>query len=152
MKTKKIPINLYLALALVFLILPMLVGCGTISAGAVQPEQENQGAAETESGGIALGEIGTIEVGVEPTPLPEGITYTNETYEFAFEYPETWTLIEEDHGVVLQQGPNRLTINFRWADEQIDRFGRTGMGVGDLIYAGKVNFMNQVIPAESAVL
>jgi len=149
MKTKKIPINLYLALALVFLILPMLVGCGTISAGAVQPEQENLGAAETESGGIDLGEIGTIEVGVEPTPLPEGITYTNETYEFAFEYPETWTLTEEDHGVVLQQGPNRLAINFRWADEQIDRFGRTGMGAGDLIYAGKVNFMNQVIPAEA---
>lgn len=149
MKTKKIPIHLYLALALICLILPMLVGCGTISAGAVHPEQESLGTAETESGGIDLSKIGTLEVGVEPTPLPEGITYTNETYGFAFEYPETWTLTEEDHGVVLQKGPNRLTINFRWADEQIDRFGRTGMGAGDLIYAGKVNFMNQVIPAEA---
>ncbi len=105
-------------------------------------------AAETEPGGIDLGEVGAIEVGVEPTPTPENFTYTNEAYGFSFVYPETWTLTEEDHGVILQKGTNRLGINFRWADEPVEHFGRTGMGAGDFIYAGKISFLNQVIPVE----
>ena len=149
MKTRKLPTNLYIVFTLSFLILPVLAGCGTVGAGAVQPQPGDQGEAETESGGIDLGDIGTIEVGIEPTPLPESSSYTNEAYGFAFDYPETWTLTEEDHRVILQKGTNRLRINFRRADEQIDQFGRTGIGAGDLIYAGKVNMMDQVIPAEA---
>jgi hypothetical protein len=149
MKTKKYPTHLYIIFSLCFLILPILAGCGTVEAGAAQPEPENHEGAKTESGGLDPGGIGTIEIGVEPTPLPERASYTNHAYGFAFDYPETWTLTEQDHGVVLQKGTNRLGINFRWADEQIDQWGRTGMGAGDLIYAGKINFMNQVIPAEA---
>lgn len=149
MKTKKSPLNLYAALFLFVLVLPILAGCGRVEAGAVQPAGKDPGTAETQSSGIDLGEIGAIEAGVEPTPLPGRKTYTNEDYGFGFDYPETWALSEADHEVVLQKGTNRLGINFRWADEQVDNFGRTGMGAGDFIYAGKVNFMNQVIPAEA---
>ena len=149
MKTKKYPANLPIIFSLWFLILLLLAGCGTVEAGVVQPEPEITERAKTVSGGIDPGGIGTIEVGIEPTPLPERSSYTNNVYGFIFDYPETWTLTEQDHGVVLQKGENRLGINFRWADEQIDQFGRTGMGAGDPIYVGKVNFMNQVIPAEA---
>ena len=45
---------------------------------------------------------------------------------FITENRKTWSLIEQDHGMVLEIGTNRLGINFRWADEQIDQFGRTG--------------------------
>ena len=149
MKTKKPQTSNHTAICFLILILLILTGCGTVEAGAIQPGIEEPGAAATESGGIDLGETGAIEVGIEPTPTPGRASYTNEVYGFAFDYPETWALTEEDHGVILQKGADRLGINFRWADEQIDHFGRTGMGAGDFIYAGKINFMNQVIPAEA---
>ncbi len=149
MKTKKPQTSNHTAVCFLILMLLILTGCGTVEAGAIQPEIKEPEAAETESGGIDLGETGAIEVGIEPTPTPGRASYTNGVYGFTFDYPETWTLTEEDHGVILQKGANRLGINFRWADEQIDHFGRTGMGAGDFIYAGKINFMNQVIPAEA---
>ncbi|MEJ2599059.1 MAG: hypothetical protein P8Z00_12045 [Anaerolineales bacterium] len=149
MKTRKFPIQLHIIFSLWFLILPILGGCGTVEAGAVQPEPDNPKRAQTDSGEMDPAGIGTIEIGVEPTPTPERTSYTNNAYGFAFDYPETWTLTEQDHGVVLQKGTNRLGINFRWADEQVDQFGRTGIGAGDFIYAGKINFMNQVIPAQA---
>jgi hypothetical protein len=149
MKTKKSPLNLFAALSIFVLVLPILAGCGRVEAGAVQPVEKDPHTAETESSGIDLGEIGAIEAGIEPTPLPGRITYTNEVYGFAFDYPETWTLTEADHKIVLQKGTIQLGINFRRADEQIDPFGRTGIGAGDFIYAGKVSFINQVIPAEA---
>lgn len=148
METRKLFGGNYATIFFVILILFILTGCGT-AAGAIQPGTEGSRSGETGSGGIDLGEIGTIEVGIEPTPLPQSSSYANETYGFAFDYPVTWTLSEEDHRVVLQKGTNRLGINFRWVDEQTGHFGRTGMGAGDLIYAGKVNFMDQVIPAEA---
>jgi hypothetical protein len=146
--TRKFPTNLYIVFSIWFLILPVLAGCGTVEAGAVQPEPDNSKLARTESGEMDPAGIGTIQIGVEPTPTPERNSYTNNDYGFAFDYPETWRLTEQDHGVVLQRGTNRLGISFRRADENVDGFGRTGMGAGDFIYAGKVNFLDQVIPAE----
>jgi hypothetical protein len=148
MKIKTPQTNIYTAITFLILILLILTGCGTAEAGAIQPGTEESRAAETRPGEIDLGEIGAIEVGIEPTPEPERSSYINPTYSFAFDYPETWTLTEEDHSVFLQKGATRLGINFRWADEQVDQFGRTGMGAGDFIYAGKVRFMDQAIPVE----
>lgn len=141
---RKAKSNLMLA-ALVALLLAAsgLAGCTTLEVGAVveQSTPNPQGTVDEQSGGI--------EIGIEPTPTAERLTYTNPIYGFEFDYPVTWTLSEADHEVVLKKGTNRLGINFRWADEELDQFGRTGIGAGDLIYAGKVNFMNQVIPAEA---
>ena len=140
MKNKKPTANLLVLFAIWFLIQPVLAGCGTISVAAVQPDNKEPEITEIDSGTRDFHEIGTIEIGIEPTPLPESSSYTNETYGFTFDYPQTWTLTEQDHGVVLQQGTNRLGISFRWQDEQIDQFGRTGIGAGDFIYAGKLNW------------
>ncbi|MEJ2748694.1 MAG: hypothetical protein P8183_12435 [Anaerolineae bacterium] len=148
MFNKKFPYIFYITFSLCLLILP-IVGCGTIEAETPLSQAGNSNAAEIESGESGLGEIGTVEVGGEPPSTPESTSYTNETYGFTFDYPETWTLSEQDHGVVLQNGPNRLGINFRRANEQIDQFGRTGIGAGDFVYAGKVNFLNQIVPAEA---
>ena len=148
MKTKTSSANLHIVFSLC-LILILLVGCGTVEAGVVKPDPGTPERANTVSVGMDESGVGTIEVGIEPTPPPESSSYINNIYDFTFDYPETWTLTEQDHGVVLQKGSNRLGINFRWADEQIDQFGRTGMGAGDPIYVGKVNFMNRVIPAEA---
>jgi hypothetical protein len=87
---------------------------------------------------------------VEPTPTPAQLVYSNEIYGFEFTYPETYSLEEEDHGVVLRQGPLSLRINFRMTSEELaPYFGRTGFGGGDLIYEAKVNFMDQVMPVEA---
>ena len=144
MDTNKSTIKLYLALSLLLLVVMMLVGCGTLEVGAVSAD-----AVPASNGDAGDAEVKGIEIGIEPTPMPETLTYTNDFYGFKFTYPETWALSEEDHRVILMKGTNRLGINFRWAGEQIDHFGRTGMGAGDFIYAGKVNFMNQVTPAEA---
>lgn len=128
-----------------------MLGCRAIPVTAVNPEPGAFSQPDPEEGdtkGAGWDEIGGIEVGIEPTPTPHALTYTNEAYGFAFDYPETWTLAEEDHGVILKKGANRLGVHFRWVDEDVDPyFGRTGMPGGDLLYADKFDFLGQVIPA-----
>lgn len=139
MNTNKLSRKMYATPFLLILAMMGLAGCGIIEVATI----------ETGSSQAGGGEVGGIEVGIEPTPTPEMRTYTNETYGFKFTFPETWALTGEDHGVVLKKGSNRLGINFRWADEDIQPyFGRTGVGAGDFIYADKISFMDQVIPAE----
>ena len=62
------------------------------------------------------------EGGFEATPNPEFLVYTNQTYGFEFEYPENWSITEDDHGIVLIKGSNRIGIRFRRIDENADRF------------------------------
>jgi hypothetical protein len=93
---------------------------------------------------------GSVEIGIEPTPSPDMLTYTNGAYGFKFSFSEEWTLAEEDHAVVLSQDTLTLRINHRRESEDIDpHFGRTGAPGGDFIYADKVSFMGQVIPAQA---
>jgi hypothetical protein len=128
-----------------------LAGCKLVPLlGAVDRSMDDGNAdalprSSDESTGF--GKLGAIEVGLEPTPTPANKTYTNETYGFRFEYPQSWSLSEQDQGVKLERGTNRLTINFRWMDEEVPPF-RTGMGAGDLVYADKIDFLDQVIPAQ----
>jgi hypothetical protein len=90
--------------------------------------------------------------GCEPTPGPDFLVYTNQTYGFEFEYPGDWALTEDDHGVVLIKGRNRIGIRFQGIDEDIDRSSsRTGIPAGELIYSDKIPFMGRVIPAEVLV-
>lgn len=140
MNIKKLFAKMHPALIALIVVLLGLVGCGIVEVSTIDP-----GSSEVDGSGV-----GAIEVGVEPTPTPEGLIYSNETYGFQFEYPITWNMTEEDNGVILNKGNHRLGINFRWADESDVHpyFGRTGMGAGDLIYAGKISFLGQVIPAE----
>ena len=132
-------------MALSFLALMMvgLVGCGTLEVGAMPVEAapgRNMDVVEAEEE-----QVKGIEIGIEPTPMPETSTYTNNFYGFKFDYPETWTLKEKDHRVELKQGTNTLQINFRWANEDFN-FGRTGMAAGTPIYSDKIIFMREVIP------
>ncbi|NOQ39152.1 MAG: hypothetical protein GQ562_02460, partial [Anaerolineales bacterium] len=132
MKPKRFTTKQYLAQMLLILVMLGLVGCGSIEVGAVDADSPDNS---------------SIEVGIEPTPMPEMHTYTNEYYGFKFDFPNTWTLSEEDHGVVLMKDTNRLGINFRWVNENIHpNFGRTGMGGGTPIYTAKLNFLGQLIP------
>lgn len=145
MNTKKLSTKLYVALSLLILVMIGLVGCGTLEIGAISADTAtaNNGDAGAAEAGEA--QVKGIEIGIEPTPMPETLTYTNDFYGFKFDYPETWTLTEKDHGVVLKDGTNRLGINFRWVNENFN-FGRTGFGGGTPIYSDKVYFMRQVIP------
>jgi hypothetical protein len=144
MNAKKLSINLYLALFLLILVTMGLVGCGTLEVGAiladsVDASDEGKGVMEAEED-----QVKGIEIGIEP---PSMLTYINDFYGFKFDYPETWTLTEEEHRVVLLKGTNRLGINFHWVNE--DFRGRTGVGAGDFIYSGKLIFMGQIIPVET---
>jgi hypothetical protein len=91
--------------------------------------------------------------GDEDTTHPKGFIYTDDIYGFEFSYPDTWKLQEKEHTDVLEQDSLRLRISYAWATEDIGPglFGRTGVGAGDFIYAGKVNFMGQVIPVHALV-
>jgi hypothetical protein len=132
MKNHKIQNLVVLAVISLIVMQIGLAGCGSVELGI------------SEAGSLEGNEI---EVGIEPTPTPQVLSYTNTFYGFQFNYPETWTLTEIDHGVVLMKGNNRLGINFRWINEDMHSyFGRTGMGAGTPIYSGKVYFLGQVIP------
>jgi hypothetical protein len=116
-----------------------LTGCGGLEIGAISPDTAGEDGVQSDAPRKG------IEIGIEPTPMPENLTYTNDFYGFKFDYPETWTLTEKDHGVVLKKSTNRLGINFRWVNEDFN-FGRTGFGGGTPIYSDKVSFMGQLIP------
>jgi len=93
-----------------------------------------------------------IEVGVEPTPFPDTHIYTQSDYGIQFEYPETWTISEVDHGVNVQKGARQLTIRFRWISELAPPdFQRSGLPAGDLVYRGKLTLFAQTIPVEHLV-
>lgn len=98
----------------------------------------------------------TLVVGIEPTPtmtpLPTPVvqSYANDEYGFIFHYPETWALAEEPHLVKLSQGTLILNIAHGWASNPgfSPMGGRTGRPAGDLIYGGKIFFLEQVIPTQ----
>jgi hypothetical protein len=139
MYTSKYPIKMYLMLSSLILVMIELTGCGGIEVGV-----EDISSTETETR-----EGKGIEFGIEPTPMPAQISYTNDFYGFQFDYPETWRLTEGDQSIILKKGINRLGINFRRVDEDIHPdFSRTGVGTGDIIYRGKINFMGKVIPVK----
>jgi hypothetical protein len=140
MKTKQQIIKLIFALPFLILLMMGLAGCGSLEVGALSADETL-----TNDGGTEEVQVKGIEIGIEPTPMPETLTYTNDFYGFKFEYPETWYLTEIDHGVVLKKGTNHLGINFRWINENIQP-GRTGMGGDSLIYSDKISFMGQIIP------
>jgi hypothetical protein len=149
MKTRKYIKKLLVALCI--LAVPALAACGALESSAPQPGGNEALATGSGSPGSGVGENSSSEIGTEPASLPVRSIYSNKTYGFSFEYPTSWTLTEGDHGVVLSRGKNLLTIHFRSSDESdLDpSFGRTGIGAGDLIYAGKLNFLGQVIPIEA---
>jgi len=144
-------IIVFLTIGLLALATIGLAGCELVPLLGVVDRSMDDGNADAlpRSGdeGTGLGKLGAIEVGFEPTPTPANKSYINATYGFRFDYPQSWSLSEQDHGVILKRDTNRLAINFRWMDEKIPPF-RTGMGAGDLLYAGKIDFMGQVIPAQ----
>jgi len=145
MNTKKLSTKLYVAFFLLILLMTGLVGCGTLEVGALPADTASASIGEVGAIEAEEAQIKGIEIGIEPTPMPERLTYTNDFYGFKFDYPETWTLKEKDHRVELKQGPNTLQISFRWGDEDFN-FGRTGMAAGTPIYSDKIIFMRQVIP------
>lgn len=89
----------------------------------------------------------------EDTTPSKGFVYTNDSHGFEFSYPNTWMLQEERQAVVLKQDSFLLRIHYARAAEELGPglFGRTGLGAGDFIYAGKVNFMGQEIPVDALV-
>lgn len=135
----------YLALSSLILVFIGLAGCAPLEVGILPADADSgsngdNGLAESEDAGY-----NGIQIGIEPTPMPETFTYVNDFYGFKFDYPETWTLKEKDHGVDLKQGNNHLRINFRWGEEDFN-FGRTGMAAGTPIYSDKIIFMRETIP------
>ena len=139
MNTINLSIKYYVALALLTLVSVVLVGCGSVEVGSSSMETSPLSNEAEEARGTG------VEIGIEPTPIPETVSYANDFYGFKFEYPSTWTLTEIDHGILLMQDANRLTVNFHWANEDIAPF-RTGMAAGTPIYSDKISFMGQVVP------
>ena len=69
MKTQKLPGMNYGSIALLILILLVLSGCGPVEAGVFEPAAADPSTRETEPPAIVKGEIGAVEVGIEPTPI-----------------------------------------------------------------------------------
>ena len=79
MNTKKLSVKLYAALSLLTLAMMVLVGCGTLEVSASPVDAA--GAEGAQSTGI--------QIGIEPTPTPETLTYLNNFYGFKFNFPKT---------------------------------------------------------------
>ncbi|NLG28237.1 MAG: hypothetical protein GX557_10015 [Chloroflexi bacterium] len=94
-----------------------------------------------------------------PVPTPADTTgwqaYINEPYGFALRYPPDWTLEEDTaaqstlRGHALRLWPTEqrdvlLAINYKASGD--DRFiGRTGVGAGELVESGSVDFVGEPV-------
>jgi hypothetical protein len=149
MKIQRLTTKKMAILSLSTLFMVGLAGCYGIQSSVVEPEPVETEVAEVNFEETDLVEYSPAQVEIAPTPIPVILTYTNETYGFTFDYPEIWTLTEEDHGVLLQKGTNHLIIRFRWIYEDVPEFGPSGLPAGDLLYKEVIRFFDQVIPAEA---
>lgn len=97
--------------------------------------------------------FGAVEVGIEPTPTPNRLTYSNTDMGFEFSYPDAWELEQGDQFVILRQGTSSLRVDYARSDEQEREgyFGRSGVPAGDFIYSGKANFIGEEVPIQSLV-
>lgn len=99
----------------------------------------------------------TLVMGIEPTatltPVPTPVVqqYINNAYGFTFDYPETWTLTEAPHRIMLNRDSMRLSIAYGWAANPgfHPMGGRTGLPAGDLLYSDKISFLEQTIPVHA---
>ena len=139
--------KMYLMSFCIVLVLLVLAGCETTKVVTFEPVSAEVVIKETPTNEEGVVDPESNEGRFEPSPVPEFLVYSNQLYGFEFEYPDTWTLLEEDHGVLLMKGRNRLGIRHRWVDEELPPI-RTGIPAGDLVYRGKIQFMGTVIPAE----
>jgi hypothetical protein len=116
---------------------------------------------------VFVGEKGIPTLQPAPTMIPQPIpttvvfpptgmkgwkTYTNTTYGFSFQYPPEWT-IQEGKGTMIGHAllltPNttsnaQLQIAFKLASDTA-QIGRTGVGSGEMVVLGKVDFMGKEI-------
>ena len=82
----------------------------------------------------------------EPVYLPqELVTYHNAAYDFALEYPTSWTLEKASNALILSQGTQALTIEFR-RDVESTRIGPSGTPAGEFVDQGAVSVLGQTIP------
>jgi hypothetical protein len=152
MNIQELDKKLYPMLLCLVLSLLGLAGCETTKVVTFEPVSTEVVKKETPMNEVGVVEPNSSEDGLEPTPGPEFLVYTNQTYGFEFEYPGNWTLTEYDHGVVLIKDRNRIGIRFLRKGEDADRFSHlAGIPEGELIYSDKVRFMGQVIPVEMLV-
>jgi hypothetical protein len=86
-----------------------------------------------------------------PPPTPESTEvvwqeYVNETYGFRFQYPSTWTLIEEPNLISLVQKGESITlyIRFRHPGEDVSLI-LYGGAAGDFVDRGQILFMGSEI-------
>ena len=140
---------IFQASMLMILVLSLGACNSTLSAGA--SAQGTVGATETISDPQDIATVSTqSSEDIEDSNSSDRVTYSNETYGFEFTYPDTWSLEEDEGAVFLVQNDLVLRINFAWEEDDIGPglFGRTGISAGDFLYAGKVRFLEQLIPVE----
>lgn len=137
--------------SLAFLLVLFLTACagsGNLETG------ENTSPVETEAVSVS------DPTPADPTPADRPaeseaenfLVYSNQDYGFAFLYPDTWTTEEVDHAVVVKNGHYVLRVNYRFASENIPpMFGRTGVGSGEFVDTGTVNFLGLVLPVRRLV-
>lgn len=68
--------------------------------------------------------------------------YTNLIYGFSFSFPSDWNVYTRDHLVQVRQGDLGLIIGIKWPGDEAS-IQRTGVGAGELMQEGTVNFLGQ---------
>jgi hypothetical protein len=149
MNTSLIPRKICFGQLMLLLILLGLTGCGLLDSFFMGADSICVEEGSSPGGEVCVGDTNSNELGAEPLPAVELLSYTNKEYGFSFIYPESWKTIEEDHAVVLVKGPYRLEIKFWQIDEISEPYtNRTGLPAGNLNYADKIRFLDQVMPVE----
>ena len=87
------------------------------------------------------------------TPRQGMVTYHNTAYGFSFQYPSTWTLGgvgELPNYIKLTSAKGALIIGYRRATQQAS-IQRTGVGSGDFVRAGSIQFLGKTLQRDRLV-
>ncbi len=125
------------------------IGCGWDQMLAYAP---GQSAAAPVALAPILAPTATPNVQAD-TPRQGMMTYHNTAYGFSFQYPSTWTLGgvgELPNYIKLTSAKGELIIGYRRANQQAG-IQRTGVGSGDFVHAGSIQFMGKTLQRDRLV-
>jgi hypothetical protein len=136
-----------------FVFLLSITACGRSDAGSSGQVDQTAVAQLVETELASQQPTETQSSSKQPEGPPNMLSYTNTSYGFECRYPETWTAEEADHAVIFRYGNFILKVNFRFVDEAgvPPMFGRTGVGAGEFVEDGSVDFLGQALPIRRLV-
>ncbi len=132
------------------LVLLSLPGCGLVDLQAINHKTEGDESADMQPISIVHEEAELTRIASEELLTMDHNSYANDTYGFQFDFPLSWTLTEEEHGISIFKENYRLLIQFGWVGESTN-FGSGGVGAGEFVEKDDIQFFDHAVKTTAVI-